>query len=937
MDKKKSLVRLDHPDKRKKKNILKKAGRIITWKNAKKLILYSFFGFFSFALLLFAWFAKDLPSPNKINSRLLSESTKILDREGNLIYEVHGDKNRTVIPFNEMPQNIKNATIAIEDREFYKHRGFSIKGYGRALYYDLIHKDMSQGGSGITQQFVKNALLTREKKLSRKIKELILSIEIELIYSKDDILKMYLNEIPYGSNAYGIEAAAKTYFGKSAKDLSLPECATIAAMAKAPTYYSPFGSHKDKLLERKDLVLNEMVKQEYIEEKETKSAQNEKLTFTRKKESITYPHFVIYVKEKLVEKYGEKLVEKGGLKITTTIDPQKQKIAEEAIAKGTTKVKKYGGSNASLTSIDPKTGQILTMVGSFDYFDDSIDGNVNIAIRDRQPGSSFKPFAYATAWKKDKYGPGMPMFDLKTSFTIGIKDCKNKETYCPENYDEKEHGVQTMRASLAQSLNIPAVKTLYIAGVKDTINTAHDMGITTLNQDPSHYGLSLVLGSGEVKLLDMAGAYGVFANKGEKKDVTPILKVETSKGKVIEEYKDKKGKTAIDPQIAYLMSSVLSDNNARTPIFGSNSPLTLKNRPVAAKTGTTQEWKDAWTIGYTPSLVAGVWVGNNDGKSMSKGADGSFVAAGIWNDYMSKTLAGTTIEKFEKPPGIRTITIDKVTGKKPMQGSETVTDEFPSWYNMEKSQGKTYKINRLDGKLATEDCPNDVIKIIKTPQVQAEIPPGDKAYTQWMEPISRWARSHGYGTMVLPTEYTTLCGVGNQPSVSLSLSSNTIDLGDSVTATAIASAPLGVNKVLFYLDNDLVGTDSSSPYIVSITPSSAGSHRITAKVKDKGANYGQDSNSVYVSGSGSIPGVTLNLSIVGSTSIKAILSGEATASDVMLYFTKNNDSVVADSMTPTGSDGEYVWSGSTSEYKSVYAKASTNKGTITSNTIDLSG
>lgn len=932
MDKKRNLLRLDnkpaHLAISKKGALLKTAKRILTWKNIKKFFLYSFLGALSFILLLFAWFAKDLPSPNKINSRLLAESTKIFDREGNLIYEVHGDKNRTLISFDEMPKSIKDATVAIEDKDFYKNRGFSIRGIFRAFFYNLTHKSKIQGGSGITQQFVKNALLSPERTISRKIKELILSIEIEIVYSKNDILKMYLNEIPYGSNAYGVEAAAKTYFGKSAKDLTLAESATLAAMAKAPTYYSPFGSHKDELLLRKDLVLDKMAEQGFITKELAEQTKEEKMAFTKKKESITYPHFVMYVKEKLVEKYGEKLVEEGGLRVTTTIDPQKQKLAEDIMTnKAPSLVKKFDASNAALTSIDPKTGQVLAMVGSVDYFNDEIDGNVNVAIRDRQPGSSFKPFSYATAWKKDKYGPGSPMFDLRTDFG-------GNPPYKPENYDMREHGLQTMRSSLSQSLNIPAVKSLYMAGVKETIDTAHDMGISTLNQDPSHYGLSLVLGGGEVKLVDMVGAFGVFANKGEKQDTTPILKVENSKGKVLEEFKDKKGKGALDPQIAYLISSVLSDNNSRTPVFGSNSPLTFgKGRPVAAKTGTTQEWRDAWTVGYTPSLVTGIWTGNNDNHPMKKGSDGVYVAAPLWNEFMTKALAGTPVEQFEKPQGIKKITIDKATGQKPMEGRETTSDEFPSWYKMAKStSGKGYKIHKVDGKLATEDCPPDVVETIYSPQVQAEIPPEDPAYPRWIKPIQGWAKSHGYGTRIIPTEYTNLCDVGNRPTVSLSLSSNSINLGESVTATANANAPLGVSKVEFYLNDHLISSDASPPYSKSVTPTSDGSNKITAKVRDVGGNTGEDSASVYVSGGGGVPGLNLNLSKSGS-SYTATFTGEATVSWVRLYFKKGDGTEDYKGDMSAIGGGQYVWSGSNGGYVSGYSKAETNKGTVTSNTV----
>ncbi|NTU69807.1 penicillin-binding protein [bacterium] len=860
----KSIIRLDHPANRKKtepKSILKSAKRILTLKNIGKFFMYSFFGALSFLLLLFAWFAKDLPSPDKINSRILSESTQILDRNGNLIYEIHGDKNRIVLEFKDLPENLRNATVAVEDKEFYKHKGFSITGMGRA-FTGVIFRDKSKGGgSTITQQYVKNALLTSERTFSRKIKEIILATEIEMVYSKDDILRMYLNEIPYGSNAYGAEAAAKMYFGKSAKDLTLEECATLAAIVQKPTYFSPYGSHVDELLARKDMVLTRMKDQGFITEEKMLEAQKTEIAFSKKREDITYPHFVMYVKEKLVEKYGEKMVEEGGLKVTTTLDPDKQKLAEQVVSEeAPPQLKKNGATNASLVAQDPKTGQILAMVGSLDYWNEEIDGNVNVAIRDRQPGSSFKPFEYATAWKKDGYGPGTPIFDLRTDFG-------GNPPYKPENYDGREHGIQTMRNSLAQSLNIPAVKTLYIAGIKETIDTAHDMGITTLNE-PDRYGLALALGGGEVKLVDMVAAYSVFANQGERAEQTAILKVTDSKGKILEEYKDAKQKQVLDPQIAYLISDVLSDDAARAPIFGRGSALTLKNRPVAAKTGTTQQYRDAWTMGYTPSLTTGVWVGNNDNTPLKSGAGGAMAAAPIWNKFMARALEGTKVEEFEKPKGIKDITLDKVTGKKPVEGSETVSDKFPSWYKVASTSAKNYKVYTVDGLLATDNCNPEATKTVYGASVSAEIPPEDGAYSRWMKPIAAWAASHGYSTKLVPNEYTKLCDPENQPKITIELSDTEINSGESVTVTANVTTPLGAKKVDFYVDDKLKATDTSEPYTKSVVLTGSGSKKITVKVTDEGLNTASDSSSVLVKGTSTDP--NMNLSISGNLAWKMI-------------------------------------------------------------------
>ncbi|MEI6266524.1 MAG: PBP1A family penicillin-binding protein [bacterium] len=697
---------------------------------------------FAIFCLLLLWFAKDLPSPDKINAKVSAQSTQIFDRNGKILYEIHGDQNRILASWDEIPKNVKNATVAIEDKNFYKHGGFDIFGIGRAVTGIITRNSSKGGGSTITQQFVKNAILTNERSLTRKAKEIILSMEIEQMYKKDDILKMYLNEIPYGSNAYGIKVASSTFFNKEMKDLTIAESALLAALPNAPTYYSPFGNHVTDLMTRKDMIIDLMADQKYITKAEAVAAKKEKLIFSNNPYgSIEAPHFVMYVKEQLVKKYGETLVNTGGLKVYTSIDLEKQKAAEEAVAANVDKNKsRYGATNAGLVAIDPKTGQILAMVGSRDYFNEEIDGQVNIAISDRQPGSSFKPFAYATAWKDANTGAGSILYDLKTDFGAG---------YVPQNYSGGFWGPVSMRTALQNSLNIPAVKTLYLAGLTQTIDTAHAMGITTLN-DPSQYGLSLVLGAGEVKLLDMTSAYGVFANQGVKKDTSWFVKIQDSKGKTLDEYTDKTGKQVLDPQVAYIMSNVLSDDSARAQTFGAGSALSLGGRPAAAKTGTTNSYKDAWTVGYTPSLVAGVWSGNNDGTPMTSGG-GAFAAAPIWHDFMEKALANTAVEQFKRPSGVKTVTLDAITGRKPSANSKkTVTDIFPSWYKVPDFNGQSsdIQINKLTGKQVNPSCPptaeNTETKTIGA--VTAEIPATDGAYSRWFAPIIAWAQANGLST-----------------------------------------------------------------------------------------------------------------------------------------------------------------------------------------------
>lgn len=625
-----------------------------------------------FIVIAFLFYAGQLPDPTVIAARRVNESTKIYDRaEQTILYDIHGEENRTVIPWEQIPDSVKKATLASEDSEFYNHKGVDFKGIARAFYKDLTSFSASQGGSTITQQLIKKSLLGSEKTLGRKVKEFVLSIQVERKFSKDQILWMYLNQIPYGSSAYGIESASQTYFGKPAKDLDLADSALLAAMIKAPSYYSPYGNHFKDLIDRRNYVLERMKNLGFITITDYNKATKESPAISPSHDSIQAPHFVIMVKDYLVKKYGEDMVENGGLKVVTTLDTNLQKIAEDAVTKyAKINTDKYKAYNAALVAADPRTGQILAMVGSKDYFGKpepdgctpgstcKFEGNFNVAIASRQPGSSFKPFAYATAFSKG-FPDSTILFDLPTEFNpncspsaTGIKDSSGQDCYNPRDYDGLYRGPVTMRQAISQSLNIPSVETLYLAGVDNTIDTAHKMGITTLN-DRSRYGLSLVLGGGEVRLVDMVAAYGVFANDGTRITQSFIQKVITSDGTVLEEYKKDEGRV-LDPQIARLISDVLSDNNSRGPIFGYNSSLYFPDRQVAAKTGTTQENRDGWLIGYTPSLVAGVWTGNNDNTSMTKQGAGISAAGPMWHEFMAKALANTPPEQFIKPDPIIT-------------------------------------------------------------------------------------------------------------------------------------------------------------------------------------------------------------------------------------------------------------------------------------------
>jgi len=655
------------------------------------------------SIFVFFYYSRQLPDPNAWQDRKIIQSTKIYDREGkNLLYEIHGEEKRTVIPFNEIPQIVKEATVAAEDAEFYSHSGINIRGIIRAIWADIKGGTLAEGGSSITQQLIKNAYLSPERTLSRKIKELILSIALERRYSKDEILNFYLNQIPYGLNSYGIEAAAQTYFNKPTKELALTEVVYLVAMPKAPSYYSPYGNHGEELKSRANHILSRMRELKYISDNDYNNALETTVNFVGQKTGITAPHFVFFIRDYLNEKYGEDFVEKGGLKVTTTLNLDLQKIAERVVEDGTKRNEIYNAKNAALVAIDPKTGQILAMVGSKNYWatksepegcepgkNCQFEPNVNIATRLRQPGSSFKPFVYAAAINNG-YTPDTVIWDIPTEFNplcswdgIAESGIDQQTCYSPQNYDGRFRGPVTLKQALANSINVPSVKVLYLAGINNSINMAENLGITTL-KDRSRYGLSLVLGAAEVKLLDIVSAFGVFSQEGVKRETIGILKVEDGNGRILEEYKDQ-GQKVLSEQVAREINDILSDNNARAPVFGLHSPLLLGDRPAAAKTGTSQDpndetkAKDAWVIGYTPSLVAGVWTGNNDNTPIEKGGAGVAAAGPIWHDFMAQALKDAPIETFNKP--------DPIITDKPILNGQRQIHEILYWLNKDDPQG----------------------------------------------------------------------------------------------------------------------------------------------------------------------------------------------------------------------------------------------------------
>lgn len=591
-----------------------------------------------------------IPTLDDFRERKTTQSTKIYDRTGKvLLYDIFQDQKRTIVTFDKISPYIKEATMAIEDQDFYTHNGIKPTAFLRAIFINLTSLSYSQGGSTITQQVIKKTILSDDKTATRKIKEWILALRLEKMLTKDEIFELYLNEIPYGGNFYGVEEASQAYFGKKALDVTVAEAAYLAALPQAPSYYSPYGTHKKDLDDRKNVVLNEMKQMGYIDEEEYQKAKNEVVTFLPKEEKgIKAPHFVMFVKEYLVKKYGEEVLENGGLRVTTTLNYDLEKKAEEiALKYALINEKTVKGKNDGLVVIDPKTGEILTMVGSRDYFDKTIDGQYNIATAKRQPGSTFKPFIYAEAFNRG-YTPETVLFNTETQFGTACSVDSMSSTppcYSPKNYNAKYTGPMALRDALAASVNVPAVKLLYLVGVQNAINLARSMGITSLT-NANQYGLTLVLGGGEVSLLDMTSAYGVFANDGVRNPYVAILKIEDAQGNVLEEITPKPT-SVLNPESARRISSILSDNVARAPLFGSNSLVYFGGRDVAAKTGTTNDNKDGWLIGYTPSVVVGAWAGNNENTPMV-GMSGTIIAP-MWRALMDEALKTVPNESFIDP------------------------------------------------------------------------------------------------------------------------------------------------------------------------------------------------------------------------------------------------------------------------------------------------
>ena len=828
------------------------------------LILSALFIFVGVGAL---WIATlPIPDLNSFESRKISDSTKIYDRTGTiLLFDTGSNIKRTTVPLSEVSPYIQQAAIAIEDSNFYHNIGIEPLSILRALVMNILSRGYGQGASTITQQVVKNTLLTQDKTITRKIKEWVLAIKLTQTLSKEDILQSYLNEAPYGGTTYGVEEASQTFFGKPAKDVTIAEAAYIAAIPQAPSYYSPYGPHRDDLDARQKTVLSRMKDLGMLSDIEYQKASKEKVVFlTTGSGGIKAPHFVMYVRDYLSQKYGDDMVTNGGLKVITTLDYDMQQKAENVINKFSPSLaSNYNASNTAMVAIDPKTGDILTMVGSKDFFDPKIDGNYNIALAQRQPGSTFKPFVYSTLFEKG-YTPETVLFDAKTEFSTlctpdGIPknpaNATSTDCYSPGEYDNIFEGPLTIRQALAQSRNIPAVKALYLAGISNSIKTAKDMGISSLNQ-PDRYGLTLVLGGGEVSLLDLTSAYGVFANDGVRNHYRSILEVDDTKGNILEKAPTDPtalGSTQVIPaEVARTISSILSDTDVRMESLKSIGESV--GRPVAIKTGTTNDYRDVWTLGYTPDLVVGAWAGNNDNSPMQHNVAGLIISP-LWGAFMSQVAKNFPPSSFVPPPTPLT------EGKPVLRGI---------WKG-----GVSYWTDTVSGKVATQYTPvetmkenvfNSVHSILywvnkDDPLGPAPIDPNqDSQFASWEKGVRDWLATYEVThpdfkevtSYVIPTAIDDVHTPESAPKISITSPVNGATIG-SQTILPIQIQYVGKSQPLkteVYINGKYIQTINNSPLNFSFVPSDVtslnDSNTLTVTVYDTAYNKSQATTSFNI-------------------------------------------------------------------------------------------
>jgi penicillin-binding protein 1C len=803
----------------------------IKWKVLKPLIVLGVSFFLIGSSVAIIWLTTlQIPDLSAFEARKVAQSTKIFDRTGQiLLYDIHSDAKRTVVLFSEISANIKNASIAIEDVRFYQHFGIEPTSIIRAVLSNITPgSGLIQGGSTITQQVIKNSVLTKDKTITRKLKEWILAIRLEKVLTKDQILNTYLNETPYGGSIYGVEEASKTFFGKSSKDVTLAEASYLAAIPQAPTFYSPYGANLERLDARHKLVLQKMRENNFITDAEYDVAIKEKVKFLeRSSTGIRAPHFSLYVKDYLIRKYGEDIVEEGGLKVTTTLDYSMQEKAEKVVASfASTLESQFNASNTAMVAIDPKNGDVLVMIGSRNYFDKQIQGNFNVATAFRQPGSTFKPFVYATAFMKG-YTPDTVLFDTQTEFS---SECtsegkpKSPETdpktcYSPEEYDGIFEGPMTIRQALAHSRNVPAVKALYLTGIQDSLNTAEAMGISSL-KDPDQYGLTLVLGGGEVSLLELTSAYGVFANDGIRNPYRSILKVEDENGNVLEEARFNPVQ-AIPSQPARQITDILSDRKARLSYL---NPIadSLGTRDVAIKTGTTNDFRDVWIEGYTPNLVVGAWAGKNDNTSMGKKVAGLIIAP-VWGAFMAEINDTLPKEYFKRPEP------EPENLKPVLRGI---------WKG-----GISYKTDSISGKLATDLTPTELEKEVIFNNVHSILhwvdkdnprgkvptdPKKDYQYESWEYGVRKWfdtwqkenSSFKETDDTTIPTEIDNVHTIENSPKLSISSPKpeTVFELDSKVIINISSTGKYPLKKSELYINDKYIAPSNQSPNTLSFVP-----------------------------------------------------------------------------------------------------------------------
>ncbi len=801
---------------------------------------------FIFSFLLFAWYARDLPSPTKL-SQAPTASTVFYDRDGNILYEMYKDKNRMPVAFADLPTYLKQATISIEDKNFYHHGGVSEMGIIRSVI-DLIIKHRLEGGSTITQQLIKNVLLNSNRSISRKIKEAILAFEAEKKYTKDEILTMYLNEAPYGGTIWGVGSAAMTYFGKPVKDLNLVECAILAGLPQDPSYYSPYIGKNDAWKGRAQDVLRRMREDGYITDKQEKKADAdvEAYGFAPPKMAINAPHFVFYVKDLVDKDYGPQLIEQG-VKIKTTLSLPVEQTVEKIVKDEIEKLKGYNATNAAVVVLDSQTGEILAMDGSYDYNDPKF-GKFNAALGLRQPGSAVKPITYSLAFEKG-YTPATVLMDVKTDFPD-----QGGKNYSPVNYDGKFRGPVQLRFALGNSINIPAVKLLAMVGIKNFLQRAYDMGLTQLapTQDNlNRFGLSVTLGGGETTLLDLTSAYEVFADGGVKKQPSSILDISDFKGNTIYKQVKMDEKRITSPEVAFLISHILSDNNARMAEFGPNSYLNIPGKTVAVKTGTTDDKRDNWTVGYTNSITVGVWVGNNDNSPMNpKIASGITGASPIWYDIMRELLKKYDDGIIAKPNDVKAVTIDSYLGGLPKDNQPTRTEYFIVGTEPKTISPfyKTLKIARADGKLA-----NDVqIKRGDYDQkdcivITEDDPVSTDGINRWQQAINDWAKNQPDDRLKCPTD--TSSASSDSVIVQIKSPGDQAMVGTgNVDVQAKVYSVVDIKNVKIYLnDNQVQSIDGNNRDIdQNVSIGSDGVYRIKVAATNNNGQTGDSTINLYV-------------------------------------------------------------------------------------------